>query len=47
MDQQKVFCDAFERKQAFLDYKKISLKNPKIYIFPKGLFNGFCERMEI
>ena len=39
--QENVFYDILERKNAFLRYKKKSLKSRKIDIFPKGLTHGF------
>ena len=47
MDQVKGFCEVFERKEDFLDYKNVGLKTLKIYLFPKGLVHSFCLKMEI
>ena len=47
MDQEKVFCEFSERKEAFLDQKKSTQKTTKIFIFLKGLVDGFCQKMEI
>ena len=44
---QNVFYDILERKNAFLGYKKRSLKSPKIDIFPKELTHGFGPKMAI
>ena len=45
--QENVSYDIIERKNAFLGYKKRSLKNRKIDIFPKGLTHGFGPKMAI
>ena len=37
IDQENVFHDILERKNAFLGYKKKKSKQSKIDIFPKGL----------
>ena len=48
MDQEKVFFEGSERKEAFLEQKKHQLKKPpKIFIFSKRLVHGFCQKMEI
>ena len=39
--QEKVFYDIVERKDAFLGYKNRKFKDRKMYIFPKGLTDGF------
>ena len=44
---QNVFYDILERQNAFLGYKKRSLKSPKIDIFPKELTHGFGPKMAI
>ena len=41
------FYDILEGKNAFLGYKKKSLKSRKIHIFPKGLTHGFGPIMAI
>ena len=45
--QENVFYDILERKNAFVSYKKKSLKGRKIDIFPKGLTLGFAPIMAI
>ena len=45
--QENVFYDILERKNAFLRYKKRSLKSRKIDIFPKGITPGFGPKMAI
>ena len=45
--QENVFYGILERENAFLGYKKKSLKSRKINIFPKGLTHGFGPKMVI
>ena len=45
--QKNVYYDIVERKNAFLGYKKRSLKSLKIAIFLNGLTNGFWTKMAI
>ena len=45
--QENVFYDILERKNAFLGYKKGSSKSRKIEIFPKGLTQGFGQKLAI
>ena len=45
--QKNVFYVILERENAFLGYKKTSLKNRKIDVFPKGLTYGFGPKMAI
>ena len=45
--QENVFYDILKRKNAFLGYKKRSLKSRKIDIFRKGLTHGFGPKMVI
>ena len=47
LGQKIVFYDILERKNAWLGYKKKSLKNRKIDIFPKGLTHGFAPELAI
>ena len=47
MDQEIVFFEGSERKEAFLDQKKSAQKTTKICIFSKGLVHGFCQKMDI
>ena len=47
IDQENVFHDILERKNALLGYKKKKLKKSKIDIFPKGLTNRFGPKMAI
>ena len=42
MDQEIVFYEGSERKEAFLDQK-----TTKICFFLSGLVHGFCQKMEI
>ena len=41
MDQQKVFCDVFEKKEASLDYKNTASKNPSNMHFSKSVSPWF------
>ena len=47
IDQENVYYDIVEQKNAFLGYKKRSLKTWKIAIFLNGLTNGFWTKMAI
>ena len=47
ISQENVFYDILEQKNAFVDYKKKSLKSRKIDIFSKGLTHGFGPKMAI
>ena len=47
IDQENVFYNILERKNAFLGYKNRKLKKSKINIFPKGLTHGFGPKMAI
>ena len=47
MDQEEVFCEGFDGKEAFLNDNNIGSKATKICIFSTGLVHGFCEKMEI
>ena len=45
IDQENVFYDILERKNAFLGYKNKKFKKQKIDIFPKGLTHGFFAKI--
>ena len=45
--QENVFYDILEEKNAFLGYKKKSLKSRKIDIFPRWLTHRFGPKMAI
>ena len=47
IDQENVFYDILQRKSAFPRYKNIKFKKAKTDIFPKGLTNGFGQKMAI
>ena len=47
IDQENVFYDILERKNAFLGYKNKKFKKSKNGIFPKGLTHGFGRKMAI
>ena len=47
IDQENVFYNILERKNALLGYKKKKLKKSKIDIFPKGLTHRFVPKMAI
>ena len=47
IDQENVFYDILERKNALLGYKKKKLKRSKIDIFSKGLTHRFVPKMAI
>ena len=44
MDQEKVFFEGSETKEAFLDQKKSAQKSTKICIFSNWLVHGFCQK---
>ena len=45
IDQENVFHDILERKNAFLGYKNKKFKQSNINIFPKGLTHGVGPKM--
>ena len=47
MDQEIVFFEGSERKEAFLEQKNIASSNLQNLHFLKGLVQGFCQKMEI
>ena len=47
IDQENVFYDIVEGKNAFLDYKNKKSNSQKIVICPKGLNHGFGPKMAI
>ena len=47
VEQENVFYDIIERKNAFQGYKNKKFKKTKIDIFPKGLTNGLSPKMAI
>ena len=48
MDQEKVFFEGSERKEAFLEQKNIGSKKTLKFVFLwKWLVYGFCQKMEI
>ena len=47
LDQENVFYNILEPKNAFLRYKNKKFKKRKIGIFPKGLTHGFGRKMAI
>ena len=47
INQENVFDDILERKNAFLGYKNKNFKKSNIDIFPKGLTHGFGPKMAI
>ena len=47
LNQKSVFYDNVEGRNAFLDYRNKKLKNPKNWIFPKGLLHGFGQKLVI
>ena len=48
MDQEKVFFEGSERKEAFLEQKNIGLKKyQNLDFFLKWLVHGFCQKMVI
>ena len=44
-----MFCEGFERKEAFQEYKNIGSKKKtlNICIFPNGLVHVFLQKVEI
>ena len=47
LDQEKVFYDILQRKNAFLSYKNKKFKKSKIEIFPNRLTHGFRQILAI
>ena len=47
IDQQNVFYDILEQKNAFLGYQNMKFKLSKMAIFPNGLTHGLCPKMAI
>ena len=48
MDQEKVFGEILETKEAYWDYNDMGLKRtPKISILPKGLVQDFCLNFKL
>ena len=47
IDQENVFYDIIERKNAFVGYKRRSSKSRRIDISPKGLIHGFGPKIAI
>ena len=47
IDQENVFYDILERKNAFLGYKKRKFKLEKLTFFPKWLTHGFGPKVAI
>ena len=47
IDQENVFSDILERKNAFVGYKNKNFKSRKIDIFRNGLTHGFGPKMAI
>ena len=47
IDQEKVFADVLDKKEAFKDYKNNCLRKRKIRIFPKGRVHRFDQKLEI
>ena len=47
IDQENVFYDILERKNAFLGYKNKKFKKSKNCIIPKGLTHGIGPKMAI
>ena len=48
MEQEIVFFEGSERKEAFLKEKNIGSKNHQnLHFFAKSLVHGFCQKMEI
>ena len=46
MDQEKVFGEILETKEAYWDYNNMGWKRtPKISILPKGLVQGFLSKL--
>ena len=47
IDQENVFYDILNTKNALLDYKNIKLKRTKNWYFPKGVSPSFLSKMGI
>ena len=47
IDQEKVFADVPDKKEAFKDYRTTVYEKRKIRIFPKGLVHRFGQKFEI
>ena len=47
LDQENMFYDVLERKNAILGFKNKNLKKPKNWNFPKGLLHDFNPRLAI
>ena len=47
LNQKSVFYDNVEGRNAFLDCRNKKLKNPKNWIFRKGLVHGFGQKLVI
>ena len=47
IEQENVFYDIPEGKNAFLRYKNKKFKKSKMAIFPKGITHGLCQKMPI
>ena len=47
IDQENVFYEILNRKNALLGYKNIKLKRSKNWFFLKGLVHDFCQKLAI
>ena len=47
IDQDEVFADVLDKKEAFKDYKTTLYEKRKIRIFPKGLVHRFGQKFKI
>ena len=47
MDQEIVFCEGSEGKEAYLDHKNIGPKNHQNLHFFKRVVDGFCQKLDI
>ena len=47
LDQENIFYNILERKNAILGYKNMKLKKSKNMMSPKGLVHGFGRQMAI
>ena len=47
ISQENILNDILERKNGFEGYKNKNSKSRKIYIFPRELTDGFCQKMAI
>ena len=47
ISQENILNDILERKNGFEGYKNKNSKSRKIYIFPRELTHGFCQKMVI